>query len=343
MIEIPLQDANPGPRLRVALALSALSRDAFRFDLLPTMSESPLSGPTRTIVETFAEIFSARLDSFGADSNALVFSPSRDDTQQREFHVELDPPGSVVDLLLLLLPGLLLRDHSTHLVMEGGTHVPGAMLPEQVDTTIEGLVDDIGGQLETELVEYGFPPRGGGAWRAQVEPIRGRPEGPDWSDRGRLDKLEVTVVLAHLQRHIADREIDGLVEARLGNLPLGAKIVEIHDAPSQGNALIVEVRGDERTETIGLLGERGIRAETIAERCVEATSTYLSSGAALQPSTWVASLLMAIAGRGELSTTRFDETTEAFIELVPRFLRSQVHYRELGDEHVEMELASDVL
>jgi RNA 3'-terminal phosphate cyclase (ATP) len=327
----------------MALALSAVSRDAFRFDLLPTVSESPLSGPTRTIVETFADIFSARLDSFGADSNALVFSPSRDDTQQSDFHVQLDPPGSVVELLMLLLPALLLRDRSTRLYMEGGTHVPGAMLPEQVSATVESLVEDVGGRLDVELIDYGFPPRGDGALRAEIEPIRGRPEAPDWRERGRVEELEVTVVLAHLQRHIAEREIDGLVEARPDGLPLGAKIVELHDAPSQGNALIVEVRASRMVETLGILGERGVQAETIAERCAEPLLTYLSSDAAFQATTPVASLLSAPAGAGRISAAHLDAATSAFIELAPDFLRSDIRVHELDDDHHDIHLESNVL
>ena len=330
MIPVPLQQAEPSPELRAALALSAVSRDPFRFMVEPSPEGTPnIRGTTAAFIDAFAEIFDVTLENFGADPTTWVFSPSMSDVDRREFTLHVDAPGSATDLLGLMLPGLLMRDYPTRLVLEGCTHAHDALLPEQVHPTLALLVDAVGGRLDFEIEEYGFPPRGGGRMIAEITPVGGRLREPDWRDRGYVRELGISVILAHLQANIGEREIQAFADEMKADVPLEATMTELHAAASQGNVLAVEVRGSEQhIETLALLGEEGVRAEEIARRCVSEFATYLAGKGQLHDSTPYGLLLAVAAGGGDIWTTGLDELGWAICEYAPRFLGTHVEVQD---------------
>lgn len=330
MIRLPLQKKRPDADLRAALALAAVSRDPFRFPVEPTREgTSPIRGTTADFVEAFAAVFGAELENFGADPSAWVFSPGMSDVDREEFRFHVDAPGSTVEMLGLMLPGLLLRDFPTRLVLEGCTHAPGALLPEQVDPTLSLLVDELGGQLEVELEGYGFPPRGGGRLVAKVTPADGRLPEVRWDDRAYVRELSISIVLAHLQAHIGEREIQTFADEMKADVPLEATLTELHAAASQGNVMAVEVRGSEHIETLAVLGKEGVRAEAIARRCLSQFATYLAGRGQFHASTRFATLFATAAGGDQVWTTGLDATATAVCEYAPRFLDT---YIDIQDE-----------
>lgn len=338
MILLPIQQNRPGPRLQAALALSGVSRDPFRFPVEPTREgTAELRETTADFVEAFAEVFGGEVENFGADPLSWVYSPSKSDTDQREFHFQIDDPGSVVELLCLMLPGLLLRDYPTRLVLDGCTHAPGAYLPEQVESALVPLVEAVGGRLEVELVSYGFPPRGGGRVTADIRPA-GRLQRLDLRDRGYVRDIEIDVILAHLQRHIGEREIDAFVDDMRADVSLTARLTELHAAPSQGNVMLVDIAGSECAEMIGVLGRRGVRAEEVGRRCLSEFSTYLKGRGQLHQTTPWALLLMVAAGEGELWTTGLGEMGEAICEYAPEFLGGDVGIQDEGSPTTRLKI-----
>lgn len=331
MIRLPLQQTRPGPSLKAALGMAAVSRDPFRFPVEPSPGgDAEIRGTTADFVDAFAEIFGARVENFGADPLTWVVTPAHTEPDRQEFHFQIDAPGSTVELLALLLPGLLTRDVSTQLVLEGCTHAPGAYLPEQVAPTLAPLAEDVGGTLEFELESYGFPPRGGGRIHARVEPPDGGLHEVRWGDRGYVHELDISVVLAHLQPHIGEREIDAFADHMRTEIPLNATLTELHAAASQGNVMSVEIHGSQGVETLALLGEKGIRAEAIGRRCLSNFATYLGGRGRFHASTRFATLLAAAAGGDQVWTTGLCETTAAICELAPEFLRTHVEIQ--GEE-----------
>jgi RNA 3'-terminal phosphate cyclase (ATP) len=328
MLELPTQRSRPDPDLAAALSLSAITRDPFAFRVEPSRDgRAELRGVTRDVVDAFARIFGAELDTFGSDPLSRVLSPSRSDVPETHFEVDIDPPGSVVELLGVLLPGLLRRDYPTELVLRGCTHVPGAYLPEQVEPALVPLVEAMGGGLEIELDTYGFPPRGPGQLRATVSPIQGRVQPLDLRDRGYVRHVELSVFLAHLPRDIGLREIDAFAETMDADVSLGATLTELHDAASQGNALLIDVEGSECPETLAVMGEKGVPAEEIGRRGLSEFATYLAGRGQLRDTTRWALTLAVMAGEGRIWSSQFGAFSRAICEFAPR----------LADTHVVIE------
>ncbi len=325
MIHLPLQSSRPDAHLRAALALAAIARTPFRFSVEPTREgTSPLRGTTADFVEAFAAVFDADLEPFGADPSARVFSPALSDLDRRQFDFHIDSPGSSVELLGLMLPGLLSREYPTRLILEGCTHAPGALLPEQLHPSIALLVDELGGHLSVEIDAYGFPPRGGGRVVAEVTPVEGRFPEVRWGDRGYVRELTISIVLAHLQSHIGEREVRTFTDEMKTDVSWSATITELHAAASQGNVVAVEVHGSEHVETLAVLGEQGVRAETIGRECLSQFATYLAGRGRFHATTPVATLLATAAGGDELWTTGLDETTAAICRYAPQFLDTHI-------------------
>lgn len=321
MVSLTLQRSIPEPDFKVALSLAGISREPFRFPVEPTREgTAEIRGVTRSYLEAFREIFGGSVQNFGADPLSWVFSPDRSDTEPERFEFVVEPPGSSVELLGLLLPGLLLRDLPTRLVLDGSTHIRGAYLPEQVETALRGLLETTGGALDVELETYGFGPRGRGRIVAEVTPVGGRLRRPTWRARERIDHLDISVILAHLHRDIGIREIDAFADELEADIPLTARVTELHAAASQGNVMVADVEMGERCESVAVLGEKGVRAEEIGRQCLSKVLHLLASSAGLQASTPWAALLACAAGGGQLWTTEIDPLTRAVCDLAPDFL-----------------------
>ena len=326
MIHLPLQQRRPGASLKAALALTGVSRDPFRFPVEPNPDGGEgLQGTTAEYVDAFAEVFDARVETFGADPLTWVYQPSRSETGEEEFRLHVDSPGSSAELVGLMLPGLLQRDYPTRLVIEGCTHARGAYLPEQLESALARLVGDVGGTLEVELDAYGFPPRGGGRLVAEVTPAEGRLREVRWGDRGYVRDIDISVTLAHLQAHIGEREIRTFVDEMKAEVSTSASLTELHAAASQGNVMTVYVYGSEQLETICVLGEKGVRAEEIGRRSLSEFATYLAGRGAFHQTTPFATLLACAAGGDQVWTTGLDELGRAVCEYAPALLGTHVN------------------
>lgn len=328
MLELPIQRSRPDPELAAALSLSAVTRDPFSFRVEPSRDgTAELRGVTRDVVGAFEQIFGATLDTFGSDPLSRVLSPGRSDVAETHFEIDVDPPGSVVELLGILLPGLLRRDYTTELVLTGCTHVSGAYLPEQVEPALVPLVEAMGGGLDIELDAYGFRPRGPGQLRASVTPIQGRVQPLDLRDRGYVRHVELSVLLAHLPQHVGLREIDAFADNMSADVSLGATLTELHDAASQGNVMLIEVEGSECPEVLTVMGEEGVPAEEIGRRGLSEFATYLAGRGQLRDTTRWALALAVMAGEGRIWSSQLGEFSKAICKFAP----------ELADTHVVIE------
>ena len=113
--------------------------------------------------------------------------------------------GSTTLVLQTVLPALLLADGESNLTLRGGTHNPMAPPFDFLAKSYLPLVNRLGPTVEAGLVRPGFYPAGGGEFWVRIQPARqlGRLE---LTERGEIRARRVRVLLAHLPRHIAERE-----------------------------------------------------------------------------------------------------------------------------------------
>jgi RNA 3'-terminal phosphate cyclase (ATP) len=84
---------------------------------------------------------------------------------------------------------------------------------------------------------------------------------------------------------------------------------------------MIELAGDAVTEVCTSFGERGLRAEAVAERCLQQARKYLAGGAPVGEHLADQLLVpLAMAGGGSYVTTALTEHARTNIEIVRTFL-----------------------
>jgi RNA 3'-terminal phosphate cyclase (ATP) len=164
-------------------------------------------------------------------------------------------------------------------VIDGGTHNPAAPPFDFLDLAFLPLLRRMGASVEVELVRPGFYPAGGGQIRAAITPASrlGRLE---LVSRGALVRGNVRAVVANLGYSIAQRE------ARAAGAVLGwegdaLQALTLTGSPGPGNAASVIVESEHVTDVFTGFGERGVRAELVAEKAATEAKRYLDSNVAV--------------------------------------------------------------
>ncbi len=289
-----------GQILRTALALSLVLRTSFRIANLRARRRRPgLRRQHLACVLAAAEISGAEVAGARLDSTELVFRP--DDLRPGHYGFDIGTAGSTTLVLQTVLPPLLTVPGQTSLVVTGGTHNPLAPPYPFLELAYLPLLRRMGARVEAHLERPGYVPRGGGEIRLTTSPVE-RLAPIDLEERGSLHRRLATATVAGLPRHIAERELQVVAE-RLAWPDECLRIQEDPPAYGPGNVLTLELGYARVTELFTGFGQRGVRAETVAERTVHAVRRYLGSGAAV--GTYLADQLLlplALAGGGSFTT-----------------------------------------
>jgi RNA 3'-terminal phosphate cyclase (ATP) len=180
----------------------------------------------------------------------------------------------------------------------------------------------MGAATEIELLRHGFYPAGGGEVRATVTPSRLAPL--NLEERGALAGMHAQAIVAGLPGSIARRELDVMTRAFEG---IDTELRELPQREGPGNALLAEVMHEQVTELFTGFGERGVSAETVANRVVKSMRAYLASGAAVGEHLADQLVLpLALAGGGHFTTCAHSMHLATNVAVIERFLpvRTQV-------------------
>jgi RNA 3'-terminal phosphate cyclase (ATP) len=159
---------------------------------------------------------------------------------------------------------------------EGGTHNPMAPPVDFLRDAFLPVLSRMGARVEVAFERHGFYPAGGGVWSAIIHPAMklSRLELPT---RGDVRSRHATALVAQVPSSVAMREIDTLVRT-LGWDRAKCRPFVVRDSHGPGNALVAVIESERVTEIVTGFGERGTRAETVAEGVAAAVTRYLQAG-----------------------------------------------------------------
>jgi RNA 3'-terminal phosphate cyclase (ATP) len=318
-----------GQVLRSSLALSLLTGTPFRITNIRAGRKKPgIMRQHLTAVTAAAEVGNAEVRGSALGSRELFFTPQS--VTPGTYHFAVGTAGSCSLVLQTVLPALLTASGSSELVLEGGTHNPYAPPFDFLARSFLPLVNRMGPRVTAVLDQPGFFPAGGGRFRVAIEPARELSR-VDVLERGRIKGRRGRALVAHLPRHIAEREIKVLRDKLSWDRGC-FQVEEVEESRGPGNVLIVEIESEEVTEVFTGFGERGVRAEQVAARTAKAVREYLKSEAPVGP--YLADQLlipMALAGGGRFLTMAPTLHTRTNAEVVEIFLGATMAVAERGD------------
>jgi RNA 3'-terminal phosphate cyclase (ATP) len=175
----------------------------------------------------------------------------------------------------------------------------------------------MGGHVDLRLERHGFYPAGGGRVVLELSPARLSPI--EILDAGPVRRRRARAILSRLATHVGDREL-AVVRERLGWRADECEVVDAR-SPGPGNALLLEIERDGCGEmTIGF-GEKGTRAELVAETACRELEGLLASGMPVGEHLADQLLLpMALAGGGRFRAVPPSLHTTTNAEVIQRFL-----------------------
>lgn len=326
MIELDgSQGEGGGQILRTALSLSMVTGQAFQLANIRAGRAKPgLLRQHLTAVQAAAEICGAQVEGATLGSQRLHFSPGS--IRGGDYRFAIGTAGSCTLVLQTVLPALWFAGQPASISVSGGTHNPAAPPADFLIHAWLPLVRRMGIEMDIDLIRHGFYPAGGGEVRAQTTP--GQLRALTLTERGTLNALRATAIVAAVPRDVAQRELAQLAKKFPEAHGLERVLPEQH---GPGNALLVEVAWGEVTEILCGFGERGVSAEKVANRVAEQLHTYLESGCAVAG--YMADQLvlpMALAGNGAFTTSERSSHLTTNIEVIEKFLPVDIRCEPVG-------------
>ncbi|HEY9423046.1 MAG TPA: RNA 3'-terminal phosphate cyclase [Thermoanaerobaculia bacterium] len=318
-----------GQVLRTSLALSILTGTPVRLRNLRARRSRPgLMRQHLTSVHAAARISGAQVEGAEIGSREISFAPGP--VQPGDYRFDIGTAGSSTLILQTILPALLHASGPTTVTIEGGTHNVMAPPFEFLERAFLPLIRRMGAHVEAHLERPGFYPAGGGRITARIEPVP-RLSGLHVLERGEVFGLRATALISSLPRHIAERELHH-IQREAGWDSSSLEIREVESA-GPGNVLLLEVESEALTEVFAGFGERGVRAEEVADRVLREMDRYLAAGVPVGEHLADQLLLpLALAGSGSFATLPLSLHATTQIDLIPRFLNVGIAVEEAGKD-----------
>jgi RNA 3'-terminal phosphate cyclase (ATP) len=310
------QGEGGGQILRSALTLSMITGIPFRIEHIRAGRAKPgLLRQHLTAVAASAAICGAEVSGNSAGSQTLEFIPHA--IRGGDYRFDIGTAGSCTLVLQTVLPALWFADGPSTVTVRGGTHNGAAPPADFLVRSWLPLMRRMGAEMDIELVRHGFYPAGGGEVRAAVTP-RGPLQPLELGARGEPVAARAIAVVAGLPAEIAHRELDHLAGA-FGQAEQEMRVLSSREGP--GNVVMLEIRHGLHTEVFTAFGEKGLKAEVVAERTALEARGWLTSGAAVGEHLADQLLLpLALAGGGGFTASAFSSHTQTNIGVIEKFL-----------------------
>jgi RNA 3'-terminal phosphate cyclase (ATP) len=324
-----------GQVLRTSLALSLVTGTPFQMVKIRAGRQKPgLLRQHLTAVKAATEVGAAEVTGAELGSRELTFKPRA--LSAGNYYFAVGTAGSATLVLQTVLPALLFANGPSTLRLEGGTHNPAAPPFDFLEKAYLPLVRRMGPKVDAVLERHGFFPAGGGKFQVSLEPAPLKPL--TLLDRGAVRRRQATALIAQIPFDVAKREL-ATVEQVLKWKPTELRTEELKRSQGPGNVLWLEVESEHVTEVFTAFGERGVRAEEVAQRAAGAAKRYLDAEVPVGENLCdQLLLLLALAKGGSFRTLPLDGHSETQLHTFANFLDVKVDVREVSPEVREVEV-----
>ncbi len=306
-----------GQIMRSALSASLLTGQAFRIKRIRAGRKKPgLLRQHLTAVEACAAICRAAVSGGYLHSTELVFEPG--EIAGGEYNFAIGSAGSTTLVLQTLVLPLIFANLPSIVTIQGGTHNSYAPSFDFILHSFVPLLREMGADISVRLERPGFYPAGGGRIVAEIQPVKKlRPL--SLLERGSLTQREARFLIAELPGEIAVREA-AVVKSRLNWSDEECNIIHLKNAMCPGNAIVAQLSYQHVTETFTAFGEKGVKAELVAETLSRDVRDYLSSEAPVGKHLADQMILPCVsAGKGEFVCTAITPHFETNLSLLKQF------------------------
>ncbi|MFP5393005.1 MAG: RNA 3'-terminal phosphate cyclase [Gammaproteobacteria bacterium] len=307
-----------GQILRSALTLSMITGRPFRITGIRARRPKPgLMRQHLVAVQAAAQVCSALVVGADIGSTELTFTPGR--VKAGEYSCAIGTAGSCTLVLQTVALALLFADGPSTVRISGGTHNAMAPPAQFLQRAFCPVLAKMGGQIDVELLRYGFYPAGGGQLLATIKPCA-QLAPLDLLERGELREAYAEAFVAGISPQVGLRELES-VAASTGWSGDQLRMRQLPGQTGPGNAVLVTVASEAVTDVFAGYGDKSVRAHAVAMQAVEDAQQYMRSHAAVGE--YLADQLMlpmAIAGAGSFTAAVLSQHALTNAEVISEFL-----------------------
>ncbi len=267
-----------GQILRSSVALSILTGKPFEIVKIRAKRSQPGLRPQHCeSILSAAKISGAAVSNVKPGSTHITFAPKEVRAGSHEFSI--GTAGSTTLVLHTVYLPLALTKTPSEVCVTGGTHNPHAPSAHYLRESWAPAMHKFGIDIETSADKYGFYPRGGGNLSAKIHSPRDL-HGWSWLSRGELQSIQIVSMVTGLPRAIAERQAVQ-AEKRLRSADLKKQVresqIEVREQSGQGTMLGIRCRFETGSAFFAALGERGKRAEQVADEAADDLIAFLKT------------------------------------------------------------------
>jgi RNA 3'-terminal phosphate cyclase (ATP) len=330
MIEIDGSEGEGGGQiLRSSLSLAICTQQPFRIANIRANREKPgLMRQHLTAVKAAAEICAGELDGAELGSRALTFRPGR--LSAGDYSFAIGTAGSCTLVFQTVLPALLTAGGESRVRITGGTHNRASPPFDFLARSFLPLLGRMGANVQLDLTSYGFFPRGGGEIRARIAPAK-RLAAINLPERGAWVRGYAEAYVSAVPIHVGQRELEVIGRA----LTWPQEQLLLRGLPNDvgpGNAVTITLEHEHVTEVFTGFGEKGLRAESVAEHAAGAARNYLAAVAPVGEHLADQLLLpMALGDGGSFVTASATPHLRSNIAVIERFTGRRIGIEPVKD------------
>jgi RNA 3'-terminal phosphate cyclase (ATP) len=282
MIEIDGSAGEGGGQvIRTALTISMLTGIPFRIkNIRAGRKDQGFKHQHLAAVEASAEICDAAVRGAELGSRQLIFNPGK--VKPGKYSFEIHTAGSASLVLQTLFLPLAHAERKSWIQISGGTHVRWSPNFHYLSLQWLPVMKKMGYRADLKLIRCGFYPRGGGQISAEIEPVH-LISPLQFTNRGDLLEISGLSAVSNLPLEIARRQRTRLV-SRLGSR-YRLNDIKCSELPGFGKGTFITavIKFQKTGAVFSSLGEKGKRAEIVADELVDQLVKYLSGKAIWDP------------------------------------------------------------
>ena len=305
--------------LRTSIAIAAVTGEQVKISNIRAGRPVPGLQPQHmTSIEAVAEMCGGEVDGLFKGSKEVVFKPGQ--LLGGDFEFDVGTAGSICLVITsCLLPGLFSKTR-LRMTVRGGTDVRWSPPIDYLRLVHLPILAEFAGSCEIGVRSRGFFPEGGGEAFAEIVP-------PSGLSRVRLDyqgktvRIEGVAYAQNLPEHVVTRMKHSALKKLLDFRDVRIES-DLRKGRSTGAGIMLSAVCENTVLGESALGEKGVRAETLGENCVDDLLETLRSGATVDEHMLDQILLyMAFAESGsEVVAEELTRHAETNIWVIEKFL-----------------------
>jgi len=327
------QGEGGGQAFRTTLTLALCLGQSVRIDNIRAgRTRSGLLRQHLICLKAAQEISGATVTGAELGSSSVTFVPGA--VKAGEYRFAIGSAGSTTLVFQTVMLPLLMADGESELLIEGGTHNAMAPSYDFMAGSFLPLLKQMGCEVESELLRYGFYPAGGGAWRTRIFPA---------ASIGSLELLECGELRSQTAVATSSRIPERVVKRELNHVhkncmwPAASLHERLVESAGPGNIVSLRVDMGNVCEVFESVGEKKVSAERVAGRAIRDLQRYLKAGVPVGEHLADQLLLpMAVGGGGSFRTLKPSQHLLTNIDVIKQLAGVDIGLVEIGEDRWEV-------